>query len=125
MKAVLSIKPEYVERILSGEKTYEYRRKAFREKDVDAIVIYCTRPRCAVVGEATVEGILTSSPEDLWAKTSKSGGIDRESFMKYFDGADTAYAIKLGKVSAFDAPRPLSDYAPKVKRAPQSFVYVD
>lgn len=125
MKAMLSIKPEYAKRILSGEKTYEYRRKPFRERDVNAIVIYCTRPRCAVVGEAAVEGILASSPEDLWKKTSKSGGIDRESFMRYFEGAETAYAIKLGEVLSFDEPRPLSDYAPKVKRAPQSFVYVD
>lgn len=30
MKAMLSIKPEYVERILSGEKTYEFRRTIFR-----------------------------------------------------------------------------------------------
>lgn len=40
MKAMLSIKPEYVDRILKGEKTYEFRRRIFRRHDVDTIVIY-------------------------------------------------------------------------------------
>ena len=40
MKALLSIKSEFVKRILSGEKKYEYRRRVFARDDVEAIVIY-------------------------------------------------------------------------------------
>ncbi|MBR3315599.1 MAG: ASCH domain-containing protein [Atopobiaceae bacterium] len=125
MKAMLSIRPEYVDRILAGEKTYEYRRRTFKNPDVDSILIYCTSPRSAVVGEVAIERILESSPQELWDTTSKSGGIDYDSFMEYFKGVTTAYAIKLGEVLAFDTPKPIEDYAPTVKRAPQSFVYVD
>lgn len=125
MKVMLSIKPEYVDRIMNGEKMYEYRRKTFRRQGVDTIVIYSTHPQCTVVGEAIIEDILESSPEELWNKTSKHGGIDHDSFLKYFEGTDTAYAIKLGEVLVFNTPRSIADYAPKVKRAPQSFVYVD
>lgn len=124
MKAMLSIHPEYVARILAGEKTYEYRKRAFKRPDVDAILIYCTSPRSAVVGEAAVERVLEASPQELWDTTGKHGGIDRESFMEYFKDTSTAYAIKLGEVMAFDIPKPIEDYAPAVKRAPQSFVYV-
>lgn len=125
MKVMLPIHPEHAARILAGEKTYEYRRRVFKRDDVESILIYCTRPLSAVVGEVAVEGVLESSPRELWDKTGDHGCIDHESFMRYFEGADTAYAIKLGKVSIFDVPRPIEDYAPAVKRAPQSFVYVE
>ena len=39
MKAILSIRPEYVDRILSGEKKYEFRKRIFKREDVDTIVI--------------------------------------------------------------------------------------
>lgn len=32
MKVLLSIKPQYVEKIISGEKQYEFRKKNLREK---------------------------------------------------------------------------------------------
>lgn len=125
MKAMLSIKPEYVDRILSGEKTYEFRRRIFKRPEVDTIVIYATSPRCEIVGEAEVTDIKTADPESIWLQTGDKGGISKERFMAYFDGRDVAYAIKLGKVKRFDHPRPLSYYAPRVHSAPQSFVYVD
>ena len=48
---LLSIKPEYVEKILKGEKRYEFRRKLC-QKEVDKIYIYETSPVKKVVGEA-------------------------------------------------------------------------
>ena len=54
VKALLSVKPEYAEKILSGEKIYEFRRRIFKRKDVDILVIYATRPQCRVVAEARI-----------------------------------------------------------------------
>ena len=125
MKVMLSIKPEYVERILSGEKTYEFRRRIFKRADVDTLIIYATSPQCRVVAEAKIAGIMQSTPEDIWRRTSKHGGISRDRFMDYFANRDTAYAIELRQVRRFNRPRSLSDYAPKVRSAPQSFVYID
>ena len=36
---LLSIKPEYVEKILSGEKRYEFRRKLCKD-EIDKIYVY-------------------------------------------------------------------------------------
>lgn len=44
MKVLLSINPEYVEKIFSGIKKYEYRRSIFKNEAVDTIVIYSTSP---------------------------------------------------------------------------------
>lgn len=46
---LLVIKPEFIERIFSGDKKFEFRRRVAR-RGVDKIIIYATRPVCAVVG---------------------------------------------------------------------------
>lgn len=125
MKAILSIKPEYVAQILDGSKTYEFRRKVFKRTDVDSIVIYGTRPISAVVAQARIGSIISAAPDILWKLTGEQGGISREDFMTYFRGVDTAHAIYLESVTVFRQPLRLFEYAPGVKAAPQSYVYVD
>lgn len=44
MRVLLSIKPEFVEKIFSGEKLYEYRKAAFKNEGISSIVIYSTMP---------------------------------------------------------------------------------
>ena len=41
---LLSIKPEYAEKIFAGIKTYEYRRKIFKDGSVKTVVVYVTSP---------------------------------------------------------------------------------
>ena len=124
MKAILSIRPEYVDRILSGEKKYEFRKRIFKREDVDTIVIYSTSPCCRVVAQASIAEIIQDSPERIWKKTKKNGGIAKEKFMTYFDGKEVAYAIRISAVRRLTKPCSLDEYAPQVKAAPQSFVYV-
>ena len=40
MRVLLSIKPEFVEKIFSGEKLYEYRKAMFKNVNVSTVVIY-------------------------------------------------------------------------------------
>ncbi|MBI6731014.1 ASCH domain-containing protein, partial [Pseudomonas amygdali] len=42
MKVLLSIKPEYAEKILQGEKRFEFRKSVFKNPDVRTVVIYAT-----------------------------------------------------------------------------------
>ena len=125
MKAMLSIKPEYVAKILSGEKRYEFRRRIFSRKDVDAIVIYSTSPESSVVAEVGVTGIISGTPQEVWEQTGRSSGITQSKFMSYFAGVEEAHAIELGAVDVFEPPLPLSVYSSVIKRPPQSFVYLD
>lgn len=122
MKALLlSIKPEYVEKILQGEKKFEY-RKRLAKKDVSYIYVYSTAPSMKVVASVHIEGHLSDSPTALWEKTKAAAGISRAKFRDYFRGCKTAYAYKLGKVEVFESPKNLSDFGVAV--APQSFVYI-
>lgn len=120
-KIILSIKPEYVEKILSGEKKFEFRTKLAKRK-VEKIIIYSTSPVMKVLGEVDVIATLTDSPELLWKTTSKTAGIDEVYFDAYFSNRKFANAYKLGEVLIYDSPRELNDFG--LKTAPQSFIYI-
>jgi predicted transcriptional regulator len=118
---LISINPEFVQKIINGEKRFEFRTRVAK-KNVKKIIIYCTFPTMMVLAEAEIKNVLACGPEELWEKTSHYAGISKERFFKYFAGRKTAYAYELGKVTSFEKGKSLSDYG--CKTAPQSFVYV-
>lgn len=119
---LLSINPQYVEKILNGTKRYEFRKNACR-RHVDKIVIYSTTPIMKVVGEAKVEDVLIGEPENIWEKTEENSGIDKKFFDQYYEGRKHAVAYKLTNVIEYREPKKLKDYGISV--APQSFRYID
>ena len=118
---LLSIKPEYVNKIVTGKKKYEYRKFHCRE-DIDTIVIYATTPIKRVVGEAPVTSIIEGCVEEVWNKTFSSGGISKAAFEEYYKNKNTAVAYKLGEVITYDEPLELSDVG--LSYVPQSFAYI-
>lgn len=121
-RILLSIKPEYVQKILDGTKKYEY-RKRFPKKDITKIVIYATNPVQKVVGEVDVIGMLTMTKTEMWDLTKPDSGISREKYRQYFENCQNVHAYKLGKVTVYRAPKDLKDFG--ITHAPQSFVYLD
>ena len=117
---VLSIYPEYVKKILSGEKRFEFRR-AMPTQKITHIVIYATAPEKRIAAIAEVETILQASPHSLWKKTKYASGISRSAFRKYFNGRKQALAFKLGQVWEM----PLDTFLPTSFSPPQSFLYID
>ena len=119
---LLSIKPEYVEKILKGEKRYEFRRKLC-QKEVDKIYIYETSPVKKVVGEAVDIEKLQGDKEMIWEQTKGVAGVTREGFDQYFADMKTAGAYYLGKVKVYETARDIKSFG--ISAAPQSFVYVE
>ena len=121
-KILISIKPEYTEKIISGVKKYEYRRHVAK-KDISSIIIYETTPIKRVVAEAEIEAILSYTPDELWKLTKEESGINKKFFDEYFKGKIIAHAYRIGKVKVFEKPKLLEDYG--VRYAPQSFIYIN
>lgn len=119
---LLSIKPEYVEKILQGTKKVEYRKRLAKE-NVSVIYIYSTSPIKQVVASVQVTGRLSASPTALWEKTKTMAGISRLKYREYFRGCKTAYAYELGEVSVFRQGKNLSKFG--LTTAPQSFAYIN
>lgn len=120
-KVLISIKPEYVNKIMDGTKKYEYRRM-LAKKEVSCLIIYSTWPVMEIVGEVEVLGTLEMAPNTLWEKTKQDAGICRQKYREYFSGRKKAYAYVLGKVKAYKQYKELIDIG--IIQAPQSFVYL-
>ena len=118
---ILSIKPEYVQKIIEGTKKYEYRRRIAKE-NIRNIYIYSTYPIMKVVAKVEVVGVLAASPSSLWENTKSMAGISRIKYREYFKGCKIAYAYELAKVVVFDEPKELIEY--NITFPPQSFVYL-
>ncbi|OEE79211.1 ASCH domain-containing protein [Vibrio genomosp. F6] len=124
MKALLSIKPEFVEKIMSGEKLFEYRKAVFKRPGVTSVVIYSTMPEGKIVGEFEIGSILEKHPEELWKETKNASGIKKAFFDSYFFDRKMAYAIQIKKFQKYDKPIDPYKVEPNFK-APQSFKYID
>ena len=122
MKVLLSIKPEFAERIFDGSKKYEFRKAIFKNPDVKTIVVYASSPVQRVIGEFDIETILSDAPESLWKETQEFSGITEDFFFDYFSERDVGFAIKVKKVRRYNKPRCLRtsyNVSP-----PPSFCYV-
>jgi predicted transcriptional regulator len=122
VQILLSIRPEFVDKIFSGEKLYEYRKAIFRQ-NVSKVIIYCTKPIGMIVGEFEVDGVIEDCPETIWKKTRKYSGVKKEFYTRYFEGRNKGYAIKIGSKIRYDIPvDPYKDR--KAFFPPQSFSYI-
>ena len=120
-KVLLSINPEYVEKILSGEKEFEFRKNRCKF-DADKMVIYCTSPVMKVVGEADIVEIIEDTPSIVWKKTRSKAGISKDFYDSYYSGRSKSVAYKLANVKKYKRPRTLKSFG--IYSAPQSFVYL-
>jgi len=118
---LLSIKAEYVSRILSGEKTFEY-RKRIPKQSIDRIVIYETSPKKRIVGIADVRGVVSDTPDHLWNSTGRKGGISKEAYMEYFSGSVKAYAFELKNITKTKHDFELNQLG--INQPPQSYYYM-
>ena len=123
MRVLLSVKPEYAEKILSGRKRFEFRKAIFRRPNVKIVVLYSTMPVGRVVGEFAVADVHSAKPADVWTLTRQFAGISRTFFNEYFEGRDVAHAIEVRTVKRYRKPLALSQLVPS-GCAPQSFRYL-
>lgn len=120
-KIIISINPQYVDKIISGEKKFEYRKRVAK-KDIESIIVYCTYPRKLILAEVKIDGIIAASPEKLWESTKEKSGVTKEFFFEYFKDKKMAYAYKLGEILFYQKPLTLSEVGLTV--APQSYAYL-
>ena len=124
MKILMSIKPQFVEKIRRGEKKFEFRRVLPKHQDVDTIIVYASKPVGKVVGEMIVGDFLTYPTDEMWERTKGDAGITREEFFNYFHGKKYANAIAIKSYQDYEQPIPLDVLLPG-KVSPQSYCYLN
>lgn len=124
MKILLSIKPEFVEKIISGEKKFEFRKVLPKRKGITTVVVYSTMPVGKVVGEFKVKDTHSYKPEYLWEKTKDFSGITKNFFDEYFSAKSLAHAFEIDSFQLYENPLGISEILPS-GTAPQSYCYIN
>jgi predicted transcriptional regulator len=123
MRVLLSIKPEYAEKIFNGSKKFEFRKAIFKDGSISRIVVYASAPVQKVIGEFEIEEIISDHPVGLWDKTKEHSGITEQYFFKYFSERKNGFAIKIKKIHRYLKPLNLyHDF--DISFPPQSFMYI-
>ena len=83
-------------------------------------------PVKAILGAFQIVGVIETDPGSLWEKVKDRSGLDRSEYDAYFDGASTAVALEVGKVTAFEFPVQLEELRNMWQgfNPPQSFRYL-
>ena len=123
---LLSIRPEFAEKIFDGSKTAELRRRRPRVKKGDWVYVYVVSPVKAVRGAFRVKKVIDDLPAKLWRKVKDIAGVSREQFDAYYEGAERGYAILVEKVHHFAQAVHLAKLQRRWPRfrPPQCYLYV-
>ena len=120
---LMSIKPPYVDMLISGCKTVEIRKRAVRAPAGARIWIYATSPRRQVVASARLEAVAVEAPDEIWRSFGDRAGIDRREFDAYVGEAEVVAALTLTEITELDAPLCPRGEAPAF-RPPQSYAFL-
>lgn len=122
--ALMSIRPVYWSRIISGEKRYELRRTSILLQRGDLVVVYASAPTKAIVGTFVVGSVERVPKRDAWERLQAELGVSRSTYVEYFSGANLATAISVQQPAAL-RPVPLPELRVVFPsfRPPQSFQY--
>jgi len=123
MKILLSIKPEFANKIFDGSKKFEFRRSIFKNNKVKTVVVYASAPVSKVIGEFDIEQVHKMELNKLWDETKKSSGISKDFYDLYFTGKEEGFAIQVKNPRLYNKARNLKEEYGMVP--PQSFAYLN
>jgi predicted transcriptional regulator len=123
---LLSIKPEFAEKILTGIKTVELRRVPPRVNAGSLVVLYVSSPVKAVVGAFWVDRVVTGTPEELWPIVEEAAGLTRSEFEAYYAGTTKGVGIFVRESWSAEKPFELDEFRRNCPefRPPQSYRYL-
>lgn len=123
---LLSIKPQYVEKILDGQKTVELRKVKPQLEIGDFILVYESSPSKSLIGWFEIKEIICEKPKILWKKVKNDAGVTKKEFDTYYQKSDMGVAIRIEDRHTIKKPIPLHTVREKWTkfRPPQSFHYL-
>lgn len=123
---VISLKPEFANKILSGSKKIELRKCSPRLNNGSLVIIYATAPIKSVVGYCILQEVISASPNEVWNSYKEDLGIDKNRYFEYYQGYSKAVGLKVNQVKTLRESIPLSKIREQWPRfsPPQSFLYI-
>ncbi|MCH4824435.1 ASCH domain-containing protein [Gramella lutea] len=113
---LISVKPEFAEKIMNGEKTIELRKSAPKKVSKDSyILIYVTSPVKELWGICRINNIIKEDPFTFWNNYGDKTGITETQFKDYYKTNQNAFGIELKDIRNF------SKYSIELKQLKKAF----
>lgn len=124
--ALISIKPRFVDQIVSGVKTVEIRRRRMNMPAGTHLWIYSTKPAACVRAVARVRDTVTDLPSNLWQLIANASSVSKSDYLAYVAGSPSVTAIFLEHVEELDPVLELAKIRTKIPdfHPPQSFLWL-
>ena len=82
---LISVKPEFAEKIMVGEKTIELRKSTPKRVDKENyILIYVTSPIKELWGICKINNLIKEDKKNFWSKYGSKTGITKQQFNEYY-----------------------------------------
>jgi len=122
-KWAITIRPPFIEKIVSGVKAYEIRTRVPRNLDVgDDVYVVQAASGGKVVLVFNVRDIFVGTPERMWELYKRDLGVSEGEFNLYTANRESVYLIKMEYVRRLVPSWTLEDL--QLLRAPQWFTRV-
>jgi predicted transcriptional regulator len=92
---LLSIKPQFVQKILDNQKTIELRKSKPQLNVGDFILVYASSPAKSLVGWFEVEEIIYEKIQVLWNKVKDNAGVSKKEFDDYYQKSSFGVGIRI------------------------------
>ena len=96
--ALISIKPTYVEKLLSGVKVVEIRNRSVNLQPGSRLWIYSTLPKGCVQAVAQISRVEVAAPVAIWHQYSRKLGVPKRKYNRYVNGATEISAILVKRI---------------------------
>ncbi|MCA3897344.1 hypothetical protein JKP23_09555 [Vibrio vulnificus] len=121
---ILSIKPEFTNQILLGNKTIELRKKVGKKFFSGSVIyIYSSTPKQAIVGKMTLSKLEFRDVDSIAQDYSHDACVGEQYIRSYYRGADNGFMLMIKDVITFADPIPLAKLRTYGFHPPQSFCY--
>lgn len=107
-EALISIKPTYVSKLISGEKSVEIRNRAVNLSSGSRLWIYSTLPKGSIEAVAEIHRVVAGHPSDIWHRYSSMLAVSEGEFGQYVNGSNSVSAIIMKHVWRLPIEVPLS-----------------
>lgn len=97
----LSIKRVYAERIISGIKTIELRKRPIGLEIGDLILLYETAPDSTIKGGFIADRTISLPVSKMWDKYHEIMGVEKSFYDHYFKNCEVAYGTLIDQSFAF------------------------
>jgi ribosomal protein S18 acetylase RimI-like enzyme len=85
---LFSLKPQFADLVINGEKRVEFRRRFSRNMDGTLAYFYISSPIKCIMFSSILSKVHYSDVNDLWKRFNYIGGVSEKDYFTYFSGTN-------------------------------------